>query len=153
MIGRNHALQCLPRNEEFKMRYPSQSRFATVAAICTLTIMAAGSAHADPKDYRFEAVQAHVKAASDTVVSLRLIHIPDNKPVTDAVVFSSKMEMPMAGMAPMVTRVSPVKASAAGEYSFQTDLSDGGTWTLTVSAKVQGETGTVSGAVPFMAMK
>ncbi|PKU22675.1 FixH family protein [Telmatospirillum siberiense] len=135
------------------MRYPFQRRFATLLAICTLTIMAAGSAHADPKDYRFEAVQAHVKAAGDTVVALRLIHIPDNKPVTDAVIFGSKMEMPMAGMAPMATKVAALKSTTPGEYRFQTDLSDGGSWTLTVSAKVQGETGTVSGSVPFIAMK
>ncbi len=116
-------------------------------------ICAAGNAFADPKDYRFEAVQAHVAAASDTVVSVRLIHIPDNKPVPDAVIFSSKMEMPMPGMAPMVTKVAAIKPVKPGEYPFQTDLSAGGGWTLSLSAKVQGESGTIAGSVPFMAMK
>lgn len=135
------------------MGYLSQRGFTILVAAYTLTVLTVGNAFADPKDYRFEAVQPHVKAASDTVVSLRLIHIPDNKPVTDAVIFSSKMEMPMAGMAPMATKVAALKPSTPGEYPFQTDLSDGGSWTLTVSAKVQGETGTVTGSVPFMAMK
>lgn len=135
------------------MRHSFQPFFAGLAAACALTVATAGGAWADPSDYRFEAVQAHVKAAPDAVVTLRLIHLPDNKPVAGAVIFSSKMEMPMAGMAPMVTKVVPLKAGTAGEYPFQTDLSEGGDWTLMVSAKVQGESGTVSGSVPFMAMK
>jgi hypothetical protein len=114
---------------------------------------AAGNAFADPKDYRFEAVQPHVMASSDAVATVRLVHVPDNKPVADAVIIASKMEMPMAGMAPMATKVAAVKPSKPGEYPFQTDLSMGGAWTLTVSAKVQGESGTVTGSVPFMAMK
>jgi hypothetical protein len=130
-----------------------QHRFVTLAAACTIMTMAAGNAFADPKDYRFEAVQAHVTATADTVVRLRLLHLPDNKPVTGVVIFSSKMEMPMAGMAPMVTKVAALKPTTPGEYPFQADFSAGGTWTLTVSAKVQGENGTVTGSVPFMAMK
>jgi hypothetical protein len=118
-----------------------------------LLICVAGNALADPKDYRFEAVQPHVMAANDVMVTLRLVHVPDNKPVTDAVIISSKMEMPMGGMAPMTTKVSTVKPSKPGEYPFQSDLSAGGSWTLTVSAKVQGEAGTVTGSVPVMAMK
>ncbi|HXP96916.1 MAG TPA: FixH family protein [Telmatospirillum sp.] len=123
---------------------------AVTGAIMTIAV---STAFADPKDFRFEAVQPHVKAAADAVVSLRLIHLPDNKPVAGAVIFSSKMEMPMAGMAPMTTKVSALKPTTPGEYPFQTDFSMGGDWTLTVSAKVQGETATVSGSVPFMAMK
>jgi hypothetical protein len=118
-----------------------------------IMICTAGNAFADPKDYRFEAVQPHVSAASDTVVTVRLIHIPDNKPVPDAVIFSSKMEMLMPGMAPMGTKVAARKPTVPGEYPFQSDLSAGGSWTLSVSAKVPGETGTVAGSVPFMAMK
>lgn len=118
-----------------------------------LMICAAGNAFADPKDYRFEAVQPHVAAAGDAMVTLRLVHLPDNKSVADAVIISSKMEMPMSGMAPMTTKVSAVKSSKPGEYPFQSDLSAGGSWTLTVSAKVQGEAGTVTGSVPVMAMK
>lgn len=123
------------------------------AAAAAAVVMLAGQAMADPKDYRFEAVSAHVKAAPDSTVTLRLVHLPDNKPVTDAVIFASKMEMPMAGMAPMTTKVAAIKAQTPGEYPFQSDLSMGGSWNLVVSAKVQGETGVVTGSVPVMAMK
>lgn len=128
-------------------------RHFMAAVIGTTVVLAAANASADPKDYRFEAIQAHVTAASDAKVAVRLIHIPDNKPVTDAVIFSSKMEMPMAGMAPMTTKVAALKSTTPGEYPFQTDFSMGGSWTLNLAAKVQGENGTISGSVPFMAMK
>jgi hypothetical protein len=129
------------------------ARFGTaLAASAVALVTTAGIALADPKDYRFEAVQPHVKAAGDVVVTLRLVHLPDGKPVEGAVIFSSKMEMPMGGMAPMVTKVSALKPSKSSEYPFQADFSMAGSYTLTVQAKVQGEAGTVTGVVPFMAM-
>jgi hypothetical protein len=126
---------------------------AAMGAGAAVLLIAGGVAVAAPADYRFEAVQPHVKAASDTVVAVRLIHVPDNQPVKGAVIFSSKMEMPMGGMAPMATKISAVKPSNPAEYPFQTDLSMAGSWMLSLAAKVQGEAGTVSGSVPFMAMK
>lgn len=126
---------------------------AAVGAGAAALVVTSGIALAAPADYRFEAVQPHVKAAGDTVVTVRLIHVPDNQPVKGAVIFSNKMEMPMPGMAPMTTKVSAVQPTTPGEYPFQSDLSMGGSWTLTLAAKVQGETGTISGSVPFMAMK
>lgn len=131
------------------------SRLFCLIAGATVALAAgtAGTAFADPKDYRFEAIQPQVKAAADAVVVLRLIHLPDRQPVKDVIIFSSKMEMPMPGMAPMVTKVAAVKPTMPGEYPFQSDLSMGGPWTLQVAAKVQGETGTVTGSVPFMASK
>lgn len=110
------------------------------------------TAMADPKDYRFEAVQSHVKAATDSLVTVRLVHVPDSKPVPGAVIFNTKMEMPMEGMAPMTAKVAAVASSTAGEYPFRSDLSIDGSWVLSLSAKVQGERDTVTGSVPFMAV-
>lgn len=136
------------------MKQTIVSRIAGSAACLTATLLlTAGTAFAAPADYRFEAVKPHVNASSNAVVTVRLIHIPDNQPVKDAIIFSSKMEMPMAGMAPMATKVTAVKPTAPGEYPFQSDLSMAGSWNLVLSAKVQGETGTVTGSVPFMVMK
>ena len=129
-------------------------KFALAFAVPVFVLaLASGTAMADPKDYRFEAVQPHVQASPNAVIAVRLIHIPDNKPVPGAVVFGAKMEMPMAGMAPMGTKVKAASSSAAGEYPFESDLSMDGQWVLSLSAKVQGESGTVTGSVPFMVMK
>ena len=90
------------------------------------------TAMADPKDYRFEAVQSHVKAATDSLVTVRLVHVPDSKPVPGAVIFNTKMEMPMEGMAPMTAKVAAVASSTAGEYPFRSDLSIDGSWVLSL---------------------
>jgi hypothetical protein len=112
-----------------------------------------GAALADPKDYRFEAVQPQVSASPATNVAVRLVHVPSNKPVAGAVLFQPRMEMPMGSMAPMPTTVAPAAPDGKGTYPFVADLSMAGAWTLTVSAKVQGEAATITGAVPFTATK
>ena len=122
-----------------------------VLALSALLAGAATGAWADPKDYRFEAVQPHVAISPQTAVAVRLVHLPTGKPVTDAIMLPARMEMPMAGMAPMTTKVSPAKPDGQGAYVFTADLTMAGTWLLTLSAKVQGEAATVTGTVPFTA--
>jgi hypothetical protein len=108
--------------------------FVRLGAVLGVLVIS-GSALGAPDEYRFEAVQPHVKAAGDAVVTVRLIHLPDAKPVADAVIFSRKMEMPMAGMAPMATKIDALKPTVPGEYPFQADLSMAGSWTLALQAK------------------
>jgi hypothetical protein len=125
-----------------------------VGGVLVLSAALAGlsvNAWADPKDYRFEAVQPHVAVSAATPVAVRLVHVPSNKPVTDAIMLPAKMEMPMAGMAPMGTKISPAKPDGNGTYTFTADLSMAGPWTLQVAAKVQGEPATITGSVPFTA--
>jgi hypothetical protein len=123
-------------------------------AVLALSVMLAGvsvNAWADAKDYRFEAVQPHVAVSPQTDVAVRLVHVPTGKPVTDAIMLPAKMEMPMAGMAPMPTKVSGGKPDGKGAYAFTADLNMAGTWMLKLAAKVQGEADTVTGQVPFTA--
>lgn len=112
---------------------------------------ASGAALADPKDYRFEAVDSQVAVSPTATVAVRLIHLPDGKPVVGAIIFQPKMEMPMGNMAPMPTKVAPGTPDGKGIYPFTADIGMAGPWTLTVSAKVQGEATTISGSVPFVA--
>ncbi|MBC7950493.1 MAG: FixH family protein [Rhodospirillaceae bacterium] len=122
-----------------------------VLLLSALLAGSSASAWADAKDYRFEAVQPHVAVASDSAVAVRLVHVPSGKPVTDAIILPAKMEMPMAGMGPMPTKVSSGKPDGKGAYAFTADLSMAGTWMLQVAAKVQGEPSTITGSVPFTA--
>ncbi len=118
-----------------------------------VTILAAGPALADPKDYRFEAVEAQVAVSPTAPLAVRLIHIPTNKPVPGAVIFQSRLEMPMGSMAPMPTTLTAQPADGKGVYPFVADVSMAGPWVLVLAAKVQGETGTVTGSVPLVAAK
>jgi len=117
-----------------------------------MAIVAASAAQAGPADYRFEAVAPEVAAAPAATIAVRLIHLPDRTPVKDAVLFQPRLEMPMAGMAPMTARVAAAPPDGTGVYPFTADLSMAGPWILSLSAKVQGETATLTGSVPFTAV-
>ena len=106
---------------------------------------------AAPNDYRFELVQAQPAGAGKTTVTVRLVHVPDNKPVAGAVVFESKPDMGPGGMAEMTGKVSPLPSDQPGIYRFQIETGMAGKWALNLGAKVQGEAGTVRGLVAYEA--
>jgi hypothetical protein len=106
---------------------------------------------AAPNDYRFELVQAQPAGEGKTTVTVRLVHVPDNKPVAGAVLFESKTDMGPGGMAEMTGKVSPLPSDQPGIYRFQIETGMAGKWALNLGAKVQGEAGTVRGLVAYEA--
>jgi len=102
----------------------------------------ATAAHADIKDYEFQLVDQTVKKG-DAIIAVRLVHKPDGKPVPDAVIFATRLDMAPDGMQEMATKVAPMPSSEPGVYKFKATLSMAGGWQLSLGAKVQGETGTV----------
>ena len=121
---------------------------AAMAFMLTMLFLAA-SAHAAGKDYRFEVVQAQPAGKNLTDVTVRLVHIPDGKPVVDAVIFQTRADMGPAGMGEMTGKVTPQAAGPTGVYRFRTEVGMAGKWALTLTAKVQGENDTVRGTVTF----
>jgi hypothetical protein len=113
----------------------------------------AGPALAGANDYVFEPVQAEVKKGDDVVVSVRLKHKATGKPVTDAVIAQTRIDMGPDGMGEMASPLAPVPSTEPGVYSFKTDLSMAGRWLLSIAAKVQGEPETVVGKITFRATK
>ncbi len=99
-------------------------------------------ARADIKDYEFQLVDQAIKKG-DAIISVRLVHKPDGKPVPDAVVFATRLDMAPDGMQEMATKVTPMPGAEPGVYRFKANLSMAGGWQLSLGAKVQGETGTV----------
>ena len=99
-------------------------------------------ARADIKDYEFQLVDETVKKG-DAIISVRLVHKPDAKPVPDAIIFATRLDMAPDGMQEMVTKVTPMPGAEPGVYRFKANLSMAGGWQLSLGAKVQGETGTV----------
>jgi hypothetical protein len=108
---------------------------------------------ADVKDYAFESVAAEFKKGDDVVVAVRLLHKPTGKPVADAVIVRTRVDMAPDGMADMVSPVAPMPASEPGVYAFKTDLPMAGRYLLSVAAKVQGEPETVVGKIILKAVK
>ena len=111
------------------------------------------AAWAGAVDYAFEPVAAELKKGDDVVVAVRLLHKPTGKPVADAVIVRTRVDMAPDGMADMASPVAAVPGSEPGVYAFKTDLPMAGRYLLSVAAKVQGESETVVGKVIFKAIK
>lgn len=122
--------------------------FAAAALAASAVIALAPAVHAGANDYRFEAAGPAEKAGKATVVKVRLVRVPDGKPVDGAVIIQTRFDMGPEGMAEMT---APAKvAGPAGEpgvYRVETQPSMAGQWALTLSARIQGEPETVKGAV------
>jgi YtkA-like len=119
--------------------------YACALQAALIGIVMTGSAtlaRADIKDYEFQLVDKTVKKG-DAVISVRLVHKPDGKPVPDAVIFATRLDMSPDGMQEMATKVTPMPGAEPGVYRFKANLSMAGGWQLSLGAKLQGETGTV----------
>src|SRR5262245_3953536 len=126
--------------------------FLTIVALVT-AVNLTGAAFAGTNDYVFEPVKAELKKGDDVVVSVRLKHKATGKPVTDAVIVQSRIDMGPDGMGEMASPLTPVPSNEPGVYSFKTDLSMQGRWLLSIAAKVQGEPQTVVGKIIFRATR
>jgi hypothetical protein len=101
------------------------------------------------QDYRFEAAGPPAKSGKATIVKIRLVHIPDGKPVPGAVIFQTRFDMGPDGMATMTAPAKLLRASDPNVYQLELEPPMGGNWALSLPAKVQGETETVNGSVPI----
>jgi hypothetical protein len=127
-------------------------RAAVLGAATTLaSSLVAPATFAAASDYRFEVVGARPAGSGKTDVTVRLLHLPDNKPVPGAVVFQTRADMAPAGMPTMTGNVAPQAGQQPGAYRFLVETGMAGGWALTLAAKVQGEAETVRSTVTFNA--
>jgi len=110
-------------------------------------------ARADIKDYEFQLVDQAITAGPDKIVTVRLINKASGKPVPDAVIFATRLDMAPDGMQEMATKVTPMPGTEPGTYRFKATLSMAGRWQLSLGAKVQGERGTVENKLVLTAQK
>jgi len=125
-------------------------------ALAAALIALAGSpgiAFADIKDYEFQLIDPTVQVGADKILTVTLMNKKTNKPVSDAVIFASRLDMAPDGMQEMVTKVTPIPGTGPGTYRFKVTFSMAGRWQLSLGAKVQGETGTVEGKLVITALK
>src|SRR5260370_40602094 len=122
------------------------------AAFLAATFPAA-PAVAGADDCVFEPVKAEIKSSNVATVAVRLVHKPSGKPVTDAAIIQTRLDMAPDGMADMATAIAPLPSPEPGIYAFKAPLTMVGRWLLTVSAKVQGEPETVVGKLTFKVIR
>ncbi|CAN5235272.1 MAG: hypothetical protein ACJAVZ_004900 [Afipia broomeae] len=120
--------------------YTRAVRAALIGIAMTGSVTAA---RADIKDYEFQLVDQTVKAGPDKIVTVRLVNKTTGKPVPDAVIFATRLDMAPDGMQEMATKIVPAPGAEPGSYKFKATFGMAGRWQLSLGAKVQGETGTV----------
>lgn len=130
--------------------YTRAVRAALIGIAMTGSVTAA---RADIKDYEFQLVDQTVKAGPDKIVTVRLVNKTNGKPVPDAVIFATRLDMAPDGMQEMATKIVPAPGAEPGSYRFKATFGMAGRWLLSLGAKVQGETGTVEGKLVITAQK
>jgi hypothetical protein len=86
------------------------ARAFQAALIGVAAIGSAGIARADIKDYEFQLVDQTVKKG-DAIISVRLVHKPDGKPVPNAVIFATRLDMAPDGMQEMATKIASMPST------------------------------------------
>ncbi|MCK1430652.1 MULTISPECIES: FixH family protein [unclassified Bradyrhizobium] len=132
------------------------STFARAVQAALIAAAVAGTstiALADINDYKFELVDQSVQAGPDKIITVRLVNTKTGKPVPDAVIFASRLDMAPDGMQEMATKVTAMPGTEPGTYRFKATFDMAGRWQLSLGAKVQGETGTVENKLVITAQK
>ena len=128
-------------------------RAARAALIAAVIGSLNSAALADIRDYKFELVDQTVQEGPDKVIAVRLINTKTGKPVPDAVIFATRLDMAPDGMQEMATKIAPVPGAEPGTYKFKATFGMAGRWQLSLGAKVQGETGTVENKLVITAQQ
>jgi hypothetical protein len=139
--------------EDRNMKKLNISRALRAALIGVAVIGSAGIARADIKDYEFRLVEPTVTVGKDKIVTVQLINKATGKPVPDAVIFATRLDMAPEGMPEMATKIAPESGGQPGSYKFKATVGMEGKWQLSLGAKVQGETGTVESKLVITAQK
>ena len=124
------------------------------AALIAAAIGGANTAAlAEITDYKFELVDQSVQAGPDKIITVRLTNTKTGKPVPDAVIFATRLDMAPDGMQEMATKIASMPGGEPGVYKFKATFGMAGRWQLSLGAKVQGETGTVESKLVVTAQK
>src|SRR5882724_5894897 len=124
-----------PEYRGFKMKTLNFLRAAQAALIGIVVTGWATTARADIKDYEFQLVDQAVEAGPDKTVTVRLVNKTTGKPVPDAVIFATRLDMAPDGMQEMATKTSSMPGTEPGTYKFKASFGMAGRWQLSLGAK------------------
>jgi hypothetical protein len=129
------------------------SRAAQAALVAAAMLGSTNVCRADIKDYEFRLTEPTVAVGRDKIVTVQLINKSTGKPVPDAVIFATRLDMGPDGMPEMSTKIVREPGGEPGSYRFKAAFGMEGRWLLSLGAKVQGETGSVEGKLVITANK
>ena len=150
----------------------------TLCAMALAATLASCAAAPKSENYRFELLSQQVPPSQNAEVRVRLLHLPDNRPVAGAVVYEHQSEMvhrpdtqaredrsspvrvaPGIAAPPAIVFPSrmgegpnpppvPAVEEGNGVYRVHAVLPMAGAWTLTLVARVPGEAAPVRSELP-----
>jgi hypothetical protein len=94
-----------------------------VALVALAILSSAPHARANINNYEFRLVEAQFKTGQ-AIVSVSLVHKPDDKPAPNAVIFAMRLDMAPDGMESMTSTIEPAQSPDPGVYRFKVDLTD-----------------------------
>jgi hypothetical protein len=122
----------------------STARIVLAAALLSISAI---SAFAGAADYEFQAVKTELPTGPESEFAVRIVDKRTGKPVPDAVIFSTRLDMAPDGMEMMKSTLDPLPSIEPGVYRFKLNLSMAGGWRLLIAAKIQGEEETAKGEI------
>lgn len=129
------------------------SKRAVAAALAALlSVCGLKPTRADIGDYEFQLVRTVARVGDGAIVDVRLVDKRSGKPVPDAVIFATRIDMAPDGMPTMTAPIEALPSTEPGIYRFKVNLVMEGGWQLSLAAKVQGETGTVESKLVLEAL-
>jgi len=143
--------QLTGRSRVITMKANQFSRSLRLALTGAVLTCGATGAFADIRNYEFRLVEPTVKAGPDKTIAVKLVDKTTGKPVPDAVIFATRLDMAPDGMPEMATRLDLLPETERGTYRFKATFGMAGRWQLSLGAKVQGETGTVESKLVIQA--
>jgi hypothetical protein len=142
-----------PRRGQTQSRISIMTTVSSIRALCFVFALGALStkALAGARDYEFQPIAVDVKNGAGSELAVRLIHKPSGKPVTEAVIFRTRLDMSPESMGEMTAKHTAMPAGEPGVYRFKADLTMAGSWALKLQAKVPGESETIEATIVFKA--
>jgi hypothetical protein len=117
-------------------------------AFATLLLSASAlPAFAGAADYEFQPVKTELPTGPESEFAVKIIDKRTGKPVPDAVIFSTRLDMAPDGMETMRSTLDPLPSAEPGVYKFKLNLNMAGGWRFLIAAKIQGEEETAKGEI------
>src|SRR5437764_4095490 len=96
-------------------------KLVVAASGCAASLMSASIAWSGANDYAFEPVKAEIKKGDGVTIAVRIIDKRSGKAVSDAVIFSPRVDMSPEGMETMTAAIAPAAGPEPGTYGFRTN--------------------------------
>lgn len=120
------------------MKFPRLLCSLALAQI--LLVGTAPFAIAAPEDYEFKVIETDLPQGDDAILTVVVTDVRTQAPVTDAVIFATRLDMAPDGMATMTSPVAALASDIPGQYRFQADLGMAGAWRFSIAVHLDAET-------------